>query len=280
MKGVQTEGVNLNNLFGEEIQALYTIHGGAYEYTVLHYISGIDQFDQLLAPKKFYETPAILNVTSHETGLFIILICSGKVEVFAFSRDQIVAVKEIAGQDIYVYNDNRFAKRLKSGGGPLFNIVLGVIGDAIIPKGTRRVEGKVYELTLLENGQEAKVYLARPISEYEYDEQRSEVDTFVRTHFTSKAPSQKVKFDTSSGCFIATACYGTYYHPDVSIFRRFRDNLLLNSKGGVWFTRLYYKISPHISKNIAKHKAARWIIRHLALRPLRWIIVTIASNRI
>ncbi len=274
MKGSPTEGVNLLKLFGDEIQALYTHHEGTYEYTVLHYVSGIDQFDELLAPKKFHETPAVLNVTSHLSGIFIILIYSGKPKVFAFSRHQIVSVKEIPNQEIYVFNDNRFAKRLKSGGGggPLFYMALGAIGDAIIPKGSKKVSGKIYELILLDNGEKHKVHLARPTLELEYDEKRSEVDAFIRAHFTKETPTQKVKFDTDSGCFIATACYGSYFHSEVAIFREFRDKVLLKCRIGIFFTRLYYKLSPSLAVFIERNRTVRWVVVHAIIRPIYRIL--------
>ena len=54
----------------------------------------------------------------------------------------------------------------------------------------------------------------------------------------------------SSGCFIATAVYGSYGAPEVIILRNFRDKVLLSTRIGKYFVRLYYIISPSISQFI------------------------------
>ena len=50
----------------------------------------------------------------------------------------------------------------------------------------------------------------------------------------------------SSGCYIATAVYGSYDCPEVWTLRRFRDGYLKNSILGNAFVKIYYAISPHI----------------------------------
>lgn len=48
----------------------------------------------------------------------------------------------------------------------------------------------------------------------------------------------------SSGCYIATAVYGSYDCPQVWTLRRFRDNTLAETWYGRAFIRIYYTISP------------------------------------
>lgn len=50
--------------------------------------------------------------------------------------------------------------------------------------------------------------------------------------------------ETSSGCYIATAVYGSYDCPQVWTLRRFRDNILANTWYGRTFIQIYYAISP------------------------------------
>jgi hypothetical protein len=50
--------------------------------------------------------------------------------------------------------------------------------------------------------------------------------------------------DFRTGCFIATAVYKDYNHPQVKILRIFRDNYLLTNSIGKIFVKYYYKYSP------------------------------------
>jgi len=53
-----------------------------------------------------------------------------------------------------------------------------------------------------------------------------------------------------SGCFIATAAYGSYLHPYVQILREFRDAFLAVNSTGRSFVEWYYRVSPSIADTI------------------------------
>ena len=59
------------------------------------------------------------------------------------------------------------------------------------------------------------------------------------------------------GCFIATATYGSPWHPHVNILRAFRDQYLLTNSVGARLVRLYYTYSPPIAEYIREHPIAR-----------------------
>lgn len=53
---------------------------------------------------------------------------------------------------------------------------------------------------------------------------------------------------TTSGCYVATAVYGSYDCPEVWTLRRFRDNTLAETWYGRAFIHTYYAISPTLVK--------------------------------
>jgi hypothetical protein len=76
-----------------------------------------------------------------------------------------------------------------------------------------------------------------------------------------------VKFK-SSGCFIATAVYGSPYANEVIILKEFRDKWLLNFRLGKSFVAFYYWISPPIANQIAKRKILKEITKSILIIPL------------
>jgi hypothetical protein len=72
---------------------------------------------------------------------------------------------------------------------------------------------------------------------------------------------------SKSGCFIATAAYGSYLHPKVMLLRNFRDRVLLTNIPGRAAVTIYYKLSPPFAAFIARHETLRFITR-LLLAPL------------
>jgi hypothetical protein len=72
---------------------------------------------------------------------------------------------------------------------------------------------------------------------------------------------------TTSGCFIATAAYGTAMEPEVQTLRDFRDNHLLTNSVGTVFVNTYYTVSPSIADFIREHDTLRAVTRG-ALKPV------------
>jgi hypothetical protein len=66
-----------------------------------------------------------------------------------------------------------------------------------------------------------------------------------------------------SGCFIATAAYGTPMAHEIQVLRDFRDNVLETSSFGRGVTQTYYRFSPPIARVIARRSSMRRTIRGL-----------------
>ena len=83
-------------------------------------------------------------------------------------------------------------------------------------------------------------------------------------------PSRK----SGTGCFIATAAYGTPFANEINILRNWRDRWLLRRRIGRLFVKIYYTFSPSVASNIANSEFRKEQTRRI-LRP----IVKILSGR-
>jgi hypothetical protein len=86
--------------------------------------------------------------------------------------------------------------------------------------------------------------------------------------------------EKKSGCFIATAAYGSYLAPHVQILREFRDRFLLTNAVGRAFVEFYYTHSPKYADWIAQHDFVRAIVR-LVLLPIvvvSWLIIKLGLS--
>jgi hypothetical protein len=75
-------------------------------------------------------------------------------------------------------------------------------------------------------------------------------------------------FGNGSGCFIATAAYGSAMHPHITALQNWRDRVLLTNAAGRVLVDLYYRYSPPIADAIADRPALR-----TAIRVLLWPVV-------
>jgi len=66
-----------------------------------------------------------------------------------------------------------------------------------------------------------------------------------------------------SGCFIATAAYGSVLNPHVGVLRAFRDKYLRVTSGGRAFMRLYAEWSPPVAGFIAESEGLKAVARVL-----------------
>lgn len=64
-----------------------------------------------------------------------------------------------------------------------------------------------------------------------------------------------------SGCFIATAAYGTPMAREIQSLRDVRDAYMMNTALGAAFADAYYRISPPIARAVSEYPAAKTVVR-------------------
>jgi Zinc carboxypeptidase len=78
-------------------------------------------------------------------------------------------------------------------------------------------------------------------------------------------PSTPPKSGSSTWCFVATACYGSYLHPQVRFLCDLRDNEIKATEFGRRFMSYieppYYRFSPAIANFLTRHAVARTMVR-------------------
>ncbi|MDO8510091.1 MAG: CFI-box-CTERM domain-containing protein [bacterium] len=79
---------------------------------------------------------------------------------------------------------------------------------------------------------------------------------------------------SQSGCFIATAAYGTSFEPEVNLLRTFRDTRLSKHPLGQSFIEAYYEVSPPLADVIRDNAFLKGLTRGL-LAPVVAIVALI-----
>ncbi len=86
------------------------------------------------------------------------------------------------------------------------------------------------------------------------------------------ADLQSESSNSSEGCFIASACYGSPDCREVNTLRRFRDEGMASSPLGRLLIAAYYWISPPIARLLIRHSGVRGYVRKRILEPVvRWV---------
>lgn len=92
-------------------------------------------------------------------------------------------------------------------------------------------------------------------------DEHSKIHGFEPTGFGKYEPQSK------SGCFIATAAYGTPFAEEINILRFWRDNYLKTKIFGVFFIKFYYWFSPPIADIIRTSDLLKMATR-MCLHPI------------
>jgi isopenicillin-N N-acyltransferase-like protein len=78
---------------------------------------------------------------------------------------------------------------------------------------------------------------------------------------TANFQEEEPPMTPQTGCFIATAAYGTPMSQEIQILREFRDKYLVTNSPGQGLVTVYYTISPPIADFITEHPSLKPIVR-------------------
>ena len=150
------------------------------------------------------------------------------VNAAAFANFEAVKFLVAAGAEVnYKANDNKTA---------LWHVAADNKFGAELQPNARKIAK-----LLLDAGADATVATTAGVATY-----NNKTDPEIAAMIQAKFPT--LEKGKSSGCYVATAVYGSYDCPQVWTLRRFRDYTLAETWYGRAFIRTYYAISPTLVK--------------------------------
>lgn len=172
-------------------------------------------------------------------------------------------------------------RRTASGGGHMaFRIGAGIIAKAQeSANATKALASFDKALRVIDNADsrlaKAAVYAGQGQKQQALDELNYIIANFPDDEVYVSARQAKDEIENppkKSGCFVATAAYGSPLAQEVIILTRFRDEVLLRSRPGLLFVAFYYRVSPPLASLIARFGSLRAATRTLFLAPLLRIV--------
>jgi hypothetical protein len=101
-----------------------------------------------------------------------------------------------------------------------------------------------------------------------YDIQDSTAETIVKNLCKGDLIYEGLTKEARSGCFIATAAYGSPDCAEVVFLRSVRDEVLLPTGVGRLFTRMYYLLSPPLASLVRRSRSLRRVMRAVVMPPI------------
>ena len=133
----------------------------------------------------------------------------------------------------------------------------------------------IWQLLKQGNKQQAIEY-CREVTGADLKHSQEFIDKIARCNSFKEAYKEAVeivreenKSKGSSGCYIATAVYGSYDCPEVWTLRRYRDVVLDSTWYGRLFIKVYYTISPILVKRFG---SAEWFRMFFLKNLNKWVI--------
>jgi hypothetical protein len=135
--------------------------------------------------------------------------------------------------------------------------------EFIVDDADNRLASSAYNVTRIygddgrDTGTARLTIFHHPYLEGRFEESRT---TSVKLTFDFDVGDDRT-FDIDTGCFIATATYGTPMAEQIQILREFRDEYLVTSSLGQGLVDTYYSISPSIADFISEHPGLKPVVR-------------------
>jgi len=95
--------------------------------------------------------------------------------------------------------------------------------------------------------------------------QKEDEEEYEKLMGHPKPKSKQRPSSGNSGCYIATACYGNEFAPEVLALKIFRDNVLSKNIFGRLFIKTYYFFSPPIAEKLKNKEKINTFIREKIL---------------
>jgi hypothetical protein len=108
-------------------------------------------------------------------------------------------------------------------------------------------------------------------NEYSKVRRRAE-DVLSSDVFAKLASESRAQRAASSSCFVATACYGDPWHPDVCTFREWRDQVLARTSVGRFAIRCYHACSPILARRLEKRPRLASVVRSACLARIAVVV--------
>ena len=96
--------------------------------------------------------------------------------------------------------------------------------------------------------------------------------TSTPTQGSGSEPGETKK---AGNCFIATAACGNPFAPEVRILSAFRDDVLVRSRIGAAFVRLYYTLSPPVAAVIARSASFQRVAMAMLVKPAARVVASL-----
>ena len=194
---------------------------------------------------------------------------SGKVEVdgIATIEKLLLRGKQFFNQDDYEKADEYFNRVLDID--PANEEALkGLSGGTIIVNGAK-VSHDISEniIYIAKSGEKIKaIKLLYDSTGSELAHSKAYIELLILNDYNIAKTNQEYKKVSTtvarkSGCYIATAVYGSYDAYEVRILRKFRDETLAKTIFGRLFIAAYYYLSPSVSQKLSKNGSVSYLVR-------------------